>query len=107
MSGTESSIAIMFHYVYILKSLKKQGWRYIGSTSNLKQRVEEHNRKENVSTKPYAPFQLIFYEAYLHKADAIRRERYLKTNKGAQVVRQMLKEYLHQDSRNINRTSST
>lgn len=87
----------MFHYVYILESKKKEGWRYIGSTSDLKKRIDKHNRKENFSTKPYAPFQLIFYEAYLNKEDALRREKYLKTNKGAQIVRQMLKEYFQSE----------
>lgn len=85
----------MFYYVYVLESLKKQDLLYIGSTPDLKKRVEKHNRAVNFSTKAYVPWNLIFYEAYLNKQDALRRERYLKTNKGSKVIKQMLKEYFN------------
>ena len=84
----------MFYYVYVLQSIKYPDKLYIGSTSDLKKRVAKHNRAVNFSTKPYVPWRLIFYEAYLYIQDAIRREGYLKTNKGSKVIKQMLKEYL-------------
>lgn len=101
MPGTENSTAIMFYYVYVLESQKKDNWLYIGSTPDLKKRVEKHNRAVNFSTKAYAPWQLIFYEAYLNKQDAIRREKYLKTSKGSKVIKRMLKEYFY-DKRSKN-----
>ena len=82
-----------FYYVYVLKSLRKN-FLYIGFTTNLKKRFKEHNNKEELSTKHYAPFELIFYEAYRDKKDAKRRERYLKTTKGKTTLRSMLKDYL-------------
>jgi len=81
-----------FYYVYVLKSLNKD-FIYIGFTNNLKKRFREHNNKEELSTKHYAPFELIHYEAYWNEKDAKRRERYLKTTKGKTTLRTMLKEY--------------
>ena len=91
----------MFYYVYVLQSLKYPDKLYIGSTPDLKKRVTKHNRAVNFSTRPYAPWKLIFYEAYLYKADALRRERYLKTNKGSKVIKQMLKDYFNHNGRKI------
>jgi putative endonuclease len=64
-------------YVYILKSLK-DNQTYIGSTSDLKRRMEEHNSGKVISTKPRLPFKLLYYEAYLSEKDARHRECNLK-----------------------------
>lgn len=82
------------HYVYILQSLKKPDWLYKGSTSDPNRRVAEHNAGKNFSTAPYAPFKLIYYEAYLFKSDAEARERYLKTSMGMRVLKKQLANYL-------------
>lgn len=102
MPGSENSTAIMFHYVYVLESLKNNEL-YIGYCADLRKRVREHNRGLNFSTKPYLPWQLIHYEAYRNERDARRREKYLKTNQGARLLKRMLKEYLYskKDKRKI------
>ena len=82
-----------FYYVYVLKSIKLN-FIYVGFTTNLKKRFKEHNGKEELSTKHYAPFVLIFYEAYGGIQDAKRRENYFKTTKGRAVLKNMLKETL-------------
>ena len=64
-------------YVYILKSLK-DGQTYIGSSSNLKRRLNEHASGKVDSTKPRLPIRLIYYEAYLSEKDARHREHNLK-----------------------------
>ena len=76
--------AIM-HYVYVLQS-KENNSLYIGYTDNIKRGISEHNRRENFSTKPYAPGRLIFFEGYLEAKDAKRREIYLKTNQGSRLL---------------------
>lgn len=81
-----------FYYVYVLQSLKTN-WIYVGSTSDLRARFKSHNDGENLSTKGYVPLKLIFYEAYLSKKDALRREEYFKTTKGKTTLKTMLKEY--------------
>lgn len=65
------------HYVYLLKS-RKNGNLYIGYSSDLKRRLSEHNNGQNRSTKPYAPYSLVYYEAYRSSADAKERESQLK-----------------------------
>jgi len=80
-------------YIYILKSLHYH-FIYVGFTKDLKKRFKQHNNKEELSTKAYAPFELIHYEAYRNMEDAKRREKYFKTTKGKTTVRYMLKEYL-------------
>ena len=83
----------MFHYVYVLESITDNRL-YIGYyPENLEERLNKHNRGEVFSTKAYRPWQLIFYEAYLNKHDAFRREKYLKTNQGSRVLKLMLKKY--------------
>jgi len=98
MPGSENSTAIMFRYVYVLRSLKNRGL-YIGFTDDLRKRLQEHNRGLNSSTKAYLPWQLIFYEAYRNKEDAKRRESYLKTNQGSRLLKRMLKEYFYHSSK--------
>ncbi|MEK7203707.1 MAG: GIY-YIG nuclease family protein [Patescibacteria group bacterium] len=84
----------MFYYVYVLQS-KKNDNLYVGLTNDIKKRLLEHNRGLNFSTKPYIPWQLTHYEAYLNEEDAKRREKYLKTNQGGRLLKRMLKEYFY------------
>ncbi len=84
---------IFMYYVYVLRSLKDNSL-YVGYTTDLKQRFLSHQKGKNFSTKSKLPLELIFYEAYLEKSDAKRRELYLKTTKGKTTLRSMLKDYL-------------
>ena len=88
----------MLFYVYVLQS-KKDFALYIGYSCNLKNRIEEHNYGEVASTKSNRPWELIFYEAYKNKQDALRREKYLKTTKGKQTLKSMLQEYFSENIR--------
>jgi len=65
------------YYVYLLKSVRDQTY-YIGSTNDLKRRLEEHNSGKAKSTKSKVPFKLMYYEAYVSEADARHREHNLK-----------------------------
>jgi len=85
----------MFYYVYVLESIVNKDYLYIGSTSDLRKRIAKHNRAINFSTKKYVPWRLIFYEAYLSKTDARRREKYLKSNQGSRLLKRMLKDYFY------------
>lgn len=59
-------------YTYILES-ESDNHLYVGYTSNLKNRLEDHNSGKNNSTKPHIPWKLIYYEACLDIEDAKRR----------------------------------
>jgi putative endonuclease len=77
--------------VYVLLS-EKDGNFYVGFTTDLSRRLEEHFQGRNTSTAPRRPLELIHCEFYLAKTDAERRERYLKTAKGRRTLRLMLKD---------------
>lgn len=65
------------HYVYVIKSINFD-FTYIGQTDDLKSRLPQHNAGKEISTKAYAPFKLVYYEAYANKKDALIREKKLK-----------------------------
>ena len=71
-------------YVYVLKSLEDDEL-YIGSTNDLKRRVNEHNSGKVTSTAPRRPFKLLYYEAYTAEGDARSREKNLKLRGQARV----------------------
>ena len=68
------------YYVYALQTLKDKNWLYVGYTTNLKERFTKHTKGEAISTKKYLPLRLVYYEAYLNKTDAAKREYELKHN---------------------------
>ena len=85
-----------FYYIYVLYNPHKN-FIYIGYSESLKERVVKYNSGKVKSTKAYLPLTLIFYEAYLSKSDAKRRETYLKSNKGRTTLMTMLREYFNND----------
>ncbi|MEK7499439.1 MAG: GIY-YIG nuclease family protein [Patescibacteria group bacterium] len=82
----------MFYYVYILQS-QKNASLYIGYTSDLQKRFQQHNNGESASTRPFRPYTLIFYEAFLNRIDAKNREKYLKGGYGRRTIKGMLKNF--------------
>ncbi|MCD4769851.1 MAG: GIY-YIG nuclease family protein [Bacteroidales bacterium] len=72
----------MKYFVYILKS-KKDSSFYIGYTSNLERRLSEHNEGRSRYTAKKAPWELHYFEEFLSKSEAIKRERFLKKQKNS------------------------
>jgi len=82
------------HFVYILKSAKDQSL-YIGCTSDLKKRIEQHNSGESFHTKKHMPWELIYFEGYKSKQDAYNREKSLKLHaQGLRRLKERLKDSL-------------
>ena len=77
------------YYVYILQSITN-GKLYKGSTSDLKERIKNHNSGKVTSTKNGKPWKLIYYEAFLSKTNARREELFLKTGKGRERIKYLL-----------------
>ena len=67
------------HYVYLIQSQKDRS-TYIGCTADLIKRIQEHNQGKTKSIKHKIPYTLIYYESFLHKTDATKREYELKHN---------------------------
>ena len=78
------------YYVYIIKSEKTEKM-YTGSTEDLRKRVSEHNMGKVVSTKTSRPWKILYYEAFVLKNDARREELFLKTGKGRERIKWLLK----------------
>ena len=68
------------YYVYIIKSTVNSTI-YCGYSSDLKQRIEDHNAGKSKYTSKFKPWKLVYYEAYTLRSDAIIRERKLKKNR--------------------------
>ncbi len=81
----------MYH-VYFLKSLNSS-FRYVGYTSDLKFRLNEHNQGLNKSTKPYRPFDLDAYVAVKSEKIAKELEKYFKTGSGIAFARKRILTY--------------
>ena len=79
-------------YVYVLQSSFDDGL-YIGMSGDLRRRFGEHQGGESRSTKDRRPWTLIYYEAYLEKADAEGRERFLKSGGGRKFLDSQLKNH--------------
>ncbi len=69
---------IKSYHVYLLTN-KKHGTLYIGMTSDLSKRIEQHKTEvfEGFSKK-YGLKRLVYYESYEDVNEAIRREKQLK-----------------------------
>ena len=78
------------HYVYVLYSLKDKKF-YTGYTEHLEGRLEEHSQGKVRSTRGRRPLKLTYYEGCLEQADALHRERYLKTTWGKRYLKNRLR----------------
>ncbi len=67
-------------YFYVLQSKNKPDYFYKGSTNDLKRRLEQHNKGDVDSTRPYKPFKLVYYEAYVSEHAVRFRESSVKTS---------------------------
>jgi putative endonuclease len=75
-------------YVYVLKSLVNNR-HYTGYTIDLEKRIEEHNRGKTKSIEFSRPYKLIYKETYNTRIEAARRERFLKSGKGREFLKNM------------------
>lgn len=67
----------IMNYTYILKCA--DGSLYTGWTNDLEKRVIEHNEGRGAKyTKPRRPVELIYYEVFNTKREAMRREYAIK-----------------------------
>lgn len=71
---------------------------YTGFSANLKQRIEFHNQGLNKSTKYRRPLKLIYYEAYTSESDARKREIFLKSGRGREVLKQQIENCINEIS---------
>ena len=75
--------------VYVLRS-RRTGRLYTGSTANLELRLAQHNSDLSISTKHRGPWDLVYRESFPSLAEAVRRERSLKSGKGRAELKRIL-----------------
>ena len=76
-------------YVYAIKS-KSRNYIYVGLTNDLKRRITEHNNGNNLKTRVYRPFELIYSEICSDRIEARKREKYLKSGVGKEFLKKIL-----------------
>ena len=86
------TISNHFYYVYVLESMK-DGKQYIGFTSDLRKRMDQHQQGKSFATAPRRPFSLAYYEACRSRIDAVRREQYFKHSEGRRYLAKRLRDY--------------
>lgn len=83
------------NYTYIV--MCSDGTFYTGWTNNLQKRVEDHNAGKGAKyTKCRLPVELIYYEAFQTKEEAMRREYAIK-----QLTRMEKKALIANSSKNF------
>jgi putative endonuclease len=81
------------YYVYVLRSVVDSNF-YVGYSSDLNKRLQQHEKGLVSSTKNRRPLVLVYYEASLNQQDAIHREKYLKTSWGKRYIKTRMANYL-------------
>ena len=73
------------YWVYVLKSGVDEKL-YYGLTSNLEQRLDQHNSGLVRSTKSRRPFKIVYHEKVSDLITARRKEKYFKSGFGRKYV---------------------
>jgi putative endonuclease len=76
-------------FIYLLYSPSHHR-SYVGQTKDLAKRLERHNRRMVPSTKSYAPWVLVWSQAFNTRAEAMQMEKWLKSGVGRARVKELL-----------------
>jgi len=82
----------MKNIVYILLSLRHPK-TYVGITSNLHNRLIQHNKGCNNYSRRYKPWKVVYSETYQSEKDALERENYFKSHAGRNFIKKIIKEF--------------
>ena len=78
----------MPHVVYVINC--DTGNYYIGYTSDLEKRLKQHNDGLSKWTKRYKNWKVIYQEEYKTRTEALKREGFLKKQKGGDVFKKII-----------------
>jgi putative endonuclease len=76
--------------VYILKN--DQHRYYVGSTSDLRDRLIRHNNGESLATRGRGPWRLVYRESYGTKSEAMKREYQIKRMKSRSYIQDLIEQ---------------
>ena len=94
----------MTYFVYVIGSYKNYKLKtYVGYTSDLKKRLDLHNKGKGAKSTRGRSWKIIYNEKHHIKNEAISREYYIKKNR---KFRKLIKEnFLNEKRQNSNTTS--
>ena len=76
-------------FTYILYSSKIDKY-YVGYTSNLQLRLERHNSGWGKYSSRGTPWELVYFEKFISKHDAIKRENQIKKKKSRKYIEALI-----------------
>ena len=79
----------MSYFIYALIS-ERYKTRYVGSTADIANRLQEHNNGRCRYTKGRRPWRLIHQEEFITLSEARKRERFLKSGVGRKELDNIL-----------------
>ncbi len=77
-------------WVYVL--LLENGQKYIGQTNNLQRRLNEHKTGRSQYTRKNKIRKLLYFEKCKTRSEAIKKEKFLKSGKGREWIKNQLAE---------------
>jgi predicted GIY-YIG superfamily endonuclease len=77
-------------YVYIIRSIHFPDQKYTGASTDLKQRLSDHNSGKSTHTAKFSPWKLVWYCAFPDKYKALEFEKYLKSHSGRAFAKKRL-----------------
>ena len=75
-------------YTYILYSLSRDRY-YIGHTDDIEDRLKRHNDGWGRFTKSGIPWNLVYFETFQTKSEAIKRELEIKRKKSRKYIERL------------------
>jgi len=76
-------------YVYVIRCENNNF--YIGQTDNIDKRWNEHQQGKVIWTRKFKPIEIIHYEIYSNREEAVKREKELKTGFGRKWLKREYK----------------
>ena len=73
-------------FTYVLYT-SKYDKIYIGQTNNLELTLSQHNKGLAQFTKKFLPWELVYFEEFQSRSEAMIREKQLKSHKGRDYIR--------------------
>jgi putative endonuclease len=77
------------HTTYILYSESIDTY-YVGSTSNIDDRLKRHNTGRSTYTKRGIPWIIVYQREYLTKSEAYQSEMYIKSQKSRKYIQDLI-----------------
>ena len=77
------------YFIYVIRSIPF-GNLYKGFCSDLAKRLAEHNGGKTKSTKPFIPWEIVYFEKTEDIDQAISREKYFKSAAGRRFLKKVI-----------------